>query len=129
MPMNFQRAFHRHSLHEERSSSYRGGDGITGFIGFKMKNVLRAGYAYERPVGNSLSNATSATHEFYAGMRFGKRDREAEYFAQQKTKDSLAQVAKTEEALQEQVAKEEPKKEEPKVEEQKTGEPPVAETK
>ena len=107
-------------------ASYRDGYGVTGFIGFKMKNILRAGYAYERPMGNSLSSATSATHEFYAGMRFGKRDREAEYFAEKKTKDSLAQVAKTEEPVQQVV---ETKKEEPKVEEKKTDEPKITESK
>jgi type IX secretion system PorP/SprF family membrane protein len=108
-------------------ASYRDGYGITGFIGFKMKNILRAGYAYERPMGNSLSSATSATHEFYAGTRFGKRDREAEYFAEKKTKDSLAQVAKTEEPAPREVV--EKKKEEPKVEERKIEEPRVPETK
>ncbi len=92
-------------------ASYRDGYGVTGFIGFKMKNILRAGYAYEKPVGNSLSSAASASHEFYAGSRFGKRDREAEYFAQKKTKDSLAQVV-AEEPVQPQV---EEKKEEPKL--------------
>jgi type IX secretion system PorP/SprF family membrane protein len=72
--------------------SYREGYGITAFIGIKARNLIKVGYGYDRPIG-TLSKATTGSHEVYAGTRFGKRDREEEYFIAKKKKDSLHQVA------------------------------------
>lgn len=89
-------------------ASYRDGYGITGFIGVKLKGLLRIGYAYEHPT-TSISEASNGSHELYLGMRLGHRDREEEYFLEKRNKDSLAQVtaAKKElEAKEKQVAEE-----------------------
>lgn len=93
---------------------YRDGYGITAYIGFRAANLLRIGYAYDRPLGK-LSQATTGSHEIFAGTRFGNRDREEEYFAAKKQKDSLAQVAKLEKENKQQeqppVVAEQPKEE------------------
>jgi len=93
--------------------SYRDGYGISAFVGIKARNLVKVGYAYDRPLG-TLAKATSGSHEIYAGTRFGKRDREEEYFIAKKKKDSLQQVAdlqkKAEKKNEPVVAKEEPKK-------------------
>lgn len=92
--------------------SYRDGYGFTAFVGLKARNLVKVGYAYDRPIG-PLSKATSGSHEIYAGTRFGKRDREEEYFVAKKKKDSLHQVAKLQKEqkpAEPVVAKEKPKK-------------------
>ncbi|HMJ71558.1 MAG TPA: PorP/SprF family type IX secretion system membrane protein [Cyclobacteriaceae bacterium] len=101
--------------------SYRDGYGITAFIGLKARNLIKVGYGYDRPLGK-LSKATTGSHEIYAGSRFGKRDREEEYFLAKKTKDSLHQVAvreKEAEKKQPVVAKQEPVVKQPVVEQPK----------
>lgn len=75
--------------------SYREGYGITAFIGLKARNLIKVGYGYDRPLGK-LAKATTGSHEIYAGTRFGKRDREEEYFIAKKKRDSLHQVARLE---------------------------------
>ena len=99
--------------------SYRDGYGISAFVGIKARNLVKVGYAYDRPIG-TLAKATSGSHELYAGTRFGKRDREEEYFIAKKKKDSLQQVAKLQEK-KEAEKKQEPvvaKQDPPKVKEQ-----------
>lgn len=76
-------------------ASYREGYGITGLIGLRLKGLLKVGYAYEYPTG-SISSATSGSHEIYLGSRFGKRDREEEFYLLKQQKDSLNQIAKEE---------------------------------
>jgi type IX secretion system PorP/SprF family membrane protein len=95
--------------------SYREGYGITAFLGIKARNLIKAGYGYDRPIGK-LAKATTGSHELYLGTRFGKRDRDEEYFIAKKKKDSLHQVAKLETKTEPVVAKEEPVKQEPVVE-------------
>ncbi len=107
-------------------AGYRDGYGITAYIGFRAANLLRIGYAYDRPLGK-LSQATTGSHEIFAGTRFGTRDREEEYFAAKKEKDSLAQVAKLEKERkqqEEQVVADQPKQE-PVVQQPEVKEEPV----
>lgn len=76
-------------------ASYRDGYGITGLIGLRLKGILKVGYAYEYPTGD-ISSATNGSHEIYLGSRFGKRDREDEFYLLKQQKDSLKQIVKEE---------------------------------
>lgn len=70
-------------------SSYRAGYGVTFFIGFELKKLLRIGYAYELPTGGISKAPNNATHEFHAGVRLGNRSREEDQLirAAQSSKD------------------------------------------
>jgi hypothetical protein len=80
-------------------ASYRQDYGLTGFIGMALSS-FRAGYAYEHPTSN-ISKAASASHEIYLGARLGKRDRNEEYLAKRKAKDSLGRIARDKKILTE----------------------------
>lgn len=80
-------------------ASYRDGYGITGFIGVKLKGLLKVGYAYEYPTTN-IGQATNGSHEIYLGTRLGKRDREEEFVLNKKKSDSLTQVAQLNKELE-----------------------------
>jgi len=78
-------------------TSFRQGYGLTGFIGMALSS-FRAGYAYEHPT-SSISKAANASHEIYLGARLGRRDRNEEYLNERKSMDSLARLARGENAL------------------------------
>jgi type IX secretion system PorP/SprF family membrane protein len=82
--------------------SYREGYGLTGLIGVRLKNQYKLGYAYEHPT-SSLRNAANGSHEIYFGMRIGKRDREDEFVLEQKTADSLKQIAAAQKKLEDEL--------------------------
>lgn len=73
--------------------SYRQEYGITGFIGVRLKNKIRIGYAYEYPTG-SIARATSGSHEIYLGAQLGNKNREEIIHAQEIQRDSLNRLAK-----------------------------------
>lgn len=107
-------------------ASYREGYGVTGFIGVRLKNKIRVGYAYELPTDKGLSSASNGSHELFLGLRIGDRNREEEIYAQQPKQDSLKQVAANTEIndeIEEEVTKELPAISE--IEEQKVETPPI----
>lgn len=58
--------------------SFRQDAGMTGLLGFKVKEKIGIGYAYE--LGNSdISSFTGATHELHIGYHLGTRKEHAEH--------------------------------------------------
>ncbi|MFN5183490.1 MAG: PorP/SprF family type IX secretion system membrane protein [Bacteroidota bacterium] len=57
------------------SITYRSNYAIGINLGFRVNNVLRAGYAYDYSI-NPLKNYASGSHEFFLGYTFGKRTQE-----------------------------------------------------